>query len=203
VEPQTERALLAKGFHVAFIDVSNLYGSPKAVSLWNKLYAKLVKDFHLSKKPVLEGFSRGGLIVYNWAKLNPEKVSCIYADAPVCDIKSWPAGKGSYKGSEENWRLCGKAYNMTEEELLAYNGNPIDNLEPLAEAGIRLLHICGDADSVVPMRENTDILLKRYRELGGDIKLIVKKGCEHHPHSLKDPTPIVEFILKNTEPFCE
>ena len=33
--------------------------------------------------------------------------------------------------------------------------------------------------------------------LGGEIVLIVKPGGKHHPHSLKDPTPIVDFILKH------
>jgi len=27
--------------------------------------------------------------------------------------------------------------------------------------------------------------------------LITKKGVGHHPHSLTDPTPVVEFIEKN------
>jgi hypothetical protein len=29
--------------------------------------------------------------------------------------------------------------------------------------------------------------------------LIVKKGIGHHPHSLKDPKPIVDFILQHTK----
>ena len=39
---------------------------------------------------------------------------------------------------------------------------------------------------------------KRYKQLGGKIDVIVKPGVGHHPHSLKDPTPIVEFVLKHT-----
>jgi hypothetical protein len=34
--------------------------------------------------------SRGGLIIYNCAVANPEKVAAIYGDAPVMDFKSWP-----------------------------------------------------------------------------------------------------------------
>lgn len=33
---------------------------------------------------------------------------------------------------------------------------------------------------------------------GGEIELIRKRGIGHHPHSLKNPEPIVDFILKNT-----
>lgn len=37
--------------------------------------------------PVLEGLSRGGLPIFNWSIANPDKVTCVYADAAVCDIK--------------------------------------------------------------------------------------------------------------------
>jgi hypothetical protein len=43
--------------------------------------------------------------------------------------------------------------------------------------------------------ENTAIAEKRYLELGGTIKVIHKPGVGHHPHSLKDPTPLVDFVL--------
>lgn len=63
----------------------------------------MVKEgFH--KKVVLEGMSRGGLIVYNWAAQNTDKVACIYADAPVMDIKSWPMGRGASEGSDDDVR---------------------------------------------------------------------------------------------------
>ena len=61
-----------------------------------------------------------------------------------------------------------------------------------------LLHIVGDADKVVPVVDNTDVLAARYRELGGSIQILSKPGIGHHPHSLVDPKPIVEFILQHT-----
>jgi len=73
----------------------------------------------------------------------------------------------------------------------------VDNLEPLAKARVPLLHVYGEADTVVPWEENTGIVVERYRKLGGTIKLIPKPGIAHHPHGLADPTPIVEFILKH------
>ena len=76
--------------------------------------------------------------------------------------------------------------------------NPIDNLGPLARAGVPLLHVVGDADEVVPVAENTAILEQRYKALGGNIEVIHKEGVGHHPHSLKDPAPIVAFILAQT-----
>ena len=61
-----------------------------------------------------------------------------------------------------------------------------------------MLHVCGDADEVVPMEENTDLFEQRVKELGGKITVIHKPGIGHHPHSLKNPTPIVSFILEAT-----
>ncbi|MBK1790025.1 alpha/beta hydrolase family protein [Persicirhabdus sediminis] len=200
IEPQTDIACLENGFHVAYVDVAGLFGSPAAVERWNTFYQYLTTEHGFHKKPALEGMSRGGLIVYNWASANPEKVGCIYADAPVCDFKSWPAGKGSGKGAPKAWLKCLQAYGMTEDEALAYKNNPIDKLQPIAAAGIPLLHVVGDADLVVPVAENSAIIEKRYKELGGSIQVIHKKDVGHHPHSLKDPKPIVDFILKNVQP---
>jgi len=84
---------------VAYMDVQNMYGAPMALDHMDKFYAHLVKEFGLSSKVVLEGFSRGGLFAFNWAARNPGKVACLYLDAPVCDFKSWPAGWDKAKSS--------------------------------------------------------------------------------------------------------
>jgi pimeloyl-ACP methyl ester carboxylesterase len=197
-EPQGDIALLNKGFYAVYIDVQNMYGAPVAMKHMDAFYTELTSKFGLSPKTVLEGFSRGGLFAFNWAALHPDRVACIYVDAPVCDFKSWPGGKGKGKGSPGDWQNCLKVYGLTEADAMAYKLNPIDNLAPLAKAGIPLLHIVGDADDVVPLEENTAIVEKRYEELGGPIEVIVKKGVSHHPHSLPDPKPIVDFVLKHT-----
>lgn len=197
-EPQTDIALLGKGFHLVYMDVVEMFGNAEAVQHWNAFYRYLTEEHGFGKKAALEGMSRGGLYIYNWAAVNPEKVACIYADAPVCDFKSWPGGKGKSAGSPADWEACKKAYGLTEEQALAYDKNPIDNLAPLAKAHVPLLHVCGGADDVVPVAENTTILEQRYKALGGDITVIIKEGCGHHPHSLQDPAPIVDFVLKHT-----
>ena len=194
-EPQTDIAFLERGFHIAYVDVAGLFGSPDAVDMWDKFYNYLTERHGFAKKVVLEGMSRGGLIVYNWAAKNPTRVNCIYADAPVCDIKSWPGGKGKGKGSPTDWEKCLKVYGLTEEDAMAAKINPIDKLESLAKVRVPLLHVVGDADEIVPVEENTAILEKRYKTYGGPIKVIHKKGIGHHPHSLEDPKPIVDFII--------
>jgi pimeloyl-ACP methyl ester carboxylesterase len=196
-----DAALLTNGLYLAFLSAPDMFGSPKAVELWDTFYKKLTGKYGFAKKVALIGLSRGGLYCYNWATANPDKVACIYADAPVCDFKSWPGGKvenlGKGDGSKDEWGKMLKAYGFkSDAEAIAYPGNPIDNLKPLADYRVPLLHVYGDADPVVPWDENTGIVAKRYRDLGGNITLIVKHGVGHHPHGLADPAPIVDFIMK-------
>jgi len=194
-EPQADLALLAQGFHVAYINVQNMYGAPVALDHMDAFYDHLTKQRGLGSKTVLEGFSRGGLFALNWAARHPDRVACLYLDAPVCTFKSWPGGKGKGKGSTADWERCLKAYGLTEAEAIAYRLNPVDHLEPLAKGKVPILSVCGDADTVVPYPENSGLIAERYPKLGGEIKVILKPGVEHHPHSLVDPTPIVTFVL--------
>src|SRR5205085_8087833 len=60
-EPQGDLALLGKGFHVAYMDVQNLYGAPAALDLMDKYYEHVTGTRGLSRNAALEGFSRGGL----------------------------------------------------------------------------------------------------------------------------------------------
>jgi len=197
-EPQTDLALLEKGFHVVYVDVADLFGNKEAVKLWNRYYKFLKKEYDLNNKAVLEGLSRGGLIVYNWASKNTKKVACIYADAPVCDIKSWPGGLYNGQGSVEAWEKCLNAYKLDEKSVLQFEGIPVYTAVTVAKAGIPVFHVCGVADKVVPYEENTKLLAENFRNAGGEIEVILKEGVGHHPHSLEDPKPIVDFILKNT-----
>jgi pimeloyl-ACP methyl ester carboxylesterase len=198
-KPAPDIALLGKGFHIVYMSVPDMLGCPAAVAHWNVFYRELTEKYGFAKRAALVGLSRGGLYVYNWAAANPDKVACIYGDAPVCDFKSWPGGKGQGPGSPRDWKLVLERYGFaTEAEALAYTRNPVDNLQPLAQAKVPLLHVYGDADEVVPWDENTGLLAARYRQLGGDITLIAKPGVRHHPHGLDDPTPIIEFIEKHS-----
>lgn len=197
-EPQADSTLLTKGFYVVYMDVQDMYGAPAALDLMDAFYLYLTRHMLLGKKAVLEGFSRGGLFALNWAARHPDKTSCLYLDAPVCDFKSWPGHKGTGPGSDPDWEKLKKVYRFSSDaEALAYKYNPVDNLKPLATHHIPILSVCGGADTVVPINENSGLIEQRYKMLGGKMQMIIKPGGGHHPHSLKDPTPIVEFILNN------
>ena len=193
-----DEALLKKGWVVAYVSMRDMYGSPASMDVMDRFYEHVIKVYDLSEKVVPEGFSRGGLYAFNWAGRNPESVACIYVDAPVLDFKSWPGGKGKGQGSPKNWEKCLRAYKLTEQQAMAYKLNPVDNLKPLADANIPIICVAGDADKTVPIDENILLAEKRYKEMGGAIQVILKPGVEHHPHSLADPTPVVDFIIAHS-----
>lgn len=187
--PSVDKALLKKGFHVAYYDVTHLYGSPRGVQFGTDFYRQMVDTFGLSPRVTLEGFSRGGLFALNWAAKNTEKIACIYIDAPVCDVFSWPGRKNTGL-----WNDLLKEWGLTDGQMNSFTGNPVDNLKPLAEAGIPIFSVCGDSDQAVPFKDNMDIVRSRYLALGGAVQVIIKEGCDHHPHSLENPEPVVDFI---------
>lgn len=193
--PQVDRALLARGWHVAHIDAKDMYGGPKAMGLFNQFYAHLIVNFGLAKRVVMEGFSRGGLYAFNFAATHPSRVAAVYLDAPVLDIRSWP---GRDRNSKE-WTECLDAYGLTEQSLVAFRGNPLDRVVPVAKGNVPVIVVCGDADKTVPFAENTAVLQQRFLDLGGTIEVILKPGADHHPHSLEDPTPVVDFLLRNAK----
>ncbi|MFT3949896.1 MAG: alpha-L-fucosidase [Agriterribacter sp.] len=198
-EPQTDIALLERGFHIAYCDVGELFGNDEAISIWDHFY-QMLTGAGLAKKSVMEGMSRGGVYIYRWAAKYPERVAAIYADAPVLDLKSWPGGKGVSPGSQPTWEIFKKDFGYSsEKEALAFKGNPLDLTEEIANGGFPMLHVVGDADHVVPVQENTALFEQQIKTAGGFIKVIHKPGVDHHPHSLPNPQPIVDFILMTTD----
>lgn len=201
---QIDRELVKRGFHIAHLNTGGMLGSPKSMAYWDAFYAAVRKDFKLSEKPALYGVSRGGLFIYGWAARHPDRVSCIYADTPVCDFKSWPLGKWKGKGHQPTWKNLLKEYGFKNDaEALAWKKNPVDHLEPIAKAKIPLMHIVSETDEIVPPKENTYVLFERYRKLGGRAEVIsVTNGTEksnghHFPPKKEDIMKAVKFIEKH------
>ena len=108
-------------------------------------------------------------------------------------------GPGPGPGSEAEWKKLLAAYDFkSDAEAVAYRGNPVDNLAPLAKAKVPLLLVYGDADSLVPVKENSEVVFDRYTRLGGPVERVVKPGQDHHPHGLKDVAPVVQFFTKRS-----
>lgn len=70
---------------------------------------------------------------------------------------------------------------------------PLDNLGPLAKAGVPALHVCGGRDPL--LASQTREAEKRYKELGGAMTVIVQDAEGHYPTAPKDVKPVVDFIV--------
>jgi Predicted esterase len=197
-EPQTEIALLERGFHVVYCDVAELFGNDEAIAAWNGFYTMLNKA-GLSKKNVLEGMSRGAVYALNWAAENPNKVSAVYIDNPLLDMKSWPCGLGKVSASPQELAAFKKDYNITtDEQLRAFKNSPVDKVSQIVRGGYPILILCADADEAAVPDDNTIPFEEKMRNLNGKLTIMHKPGFKHYPHSFPNPAPIVDFILKST-----
>jgi predicted esterase len=163
--------LLAAGIAVAGIDVGESYGSPAGRKLFTALYDEMTATRGYSRRPVLLGRSRGGLMTLSWMADNPDKVGAFAGIYPVCNLTSYP---GVSKAAD--------AYAMTPEELQAKlaQHNPIDRLAGLAKAGVPFFAIHGDVDLTVPLDANSGLLKERYTALGGSMEVVVAHGQGHN-----------------------
>ena len=164
---------LAAGIAVAGIDVGEAYGSPKSHRYFDALYRELTEKRGFAAKPCLFGRSRGGLWVSSWAIAHPERIAGIIGIYPVFDFRSYP---GLAKAAP--------AYELAPAELEARLGefNPIARVDVLARARVPVALIHGDVDKVVPLKENSAELVRRYKEAGAEslVKLIVLEGQGHN-----------------------
>ena len=123
----------------------------------------------------------------------------IYGDAPVCDFKSWPGGKGKGKGSPPDWAALLPLYGFkTEAEALACRGNP-DRCPGAARQSGSRAH---------PRRGRCRRRRPGGREHGHPRGALPAARRDDPGHSQArrgpppswsgDPTPVVEFILEHT-----
>jgi len=186
---------LEVGVAVAGVDVGESYGNPQGRAHFSAFYRELTERRGFSRKPALLARSRGGLMLYNWAAEHPDCVSCIAGIYPVCNLRSWP-------GLD---RAC-VAYGLTaaqlEEQLPLHN--PIDRLAPLAKAGVPIFHIHGDSDDLVPLKDNSALLARRFRKLGGSMRLRIPPGQGHNVwDGFFRCRELVEFVIAHASPAAE
>lgn len=133
-------------------------------------------------------FDKSGGYVNAWTRLHPDRVSVLYLDNGVCDIRSWPGGfpltaKGS--GSKGDWTAYKKVFGFaTDDEALAKSVRPTDGLAPAVKAGVVLVSVHGTADTTVPYVDNAKTLVEFWEKSGGVARVFPKAGGNHHPHGL-------------------
>ncbi|MBO5453609.1 MAG: alpha/beta fold hydrolase [Clostridia bacterium] len=192
--PEVQNTLLDMGYYIAHIKNKTRWHHPSDTEARFNLAQYMSERFGVSKKCVIIGMSCGGLQGIYFASKYPQFVSCMYLDAPVVNLLSCPAGLG--KGKESVFDEFQAHTGMDLITLLGYRNHPLDHLPKLAESNIPIILVSGDSDKIVPYDENGKYINDIYTENNCIIKTIIKKGGDHHPHSLTDNSPIIDFILK-------
>lgn len=185
--------MVSRGWVLVYLDMHDLYGSPKAVKLMENFYSFVVKKYSLNSKASLFGFSRGGLYALNFASENAEHVHSLYLDAPVVDINSWPFGMWKGKFSQRDWEKCKRLYSINGF-FPQFKNIMETKIKYLSEKSVPIVLVYGDCDKVVPFEENGKIIEQCYD--ASLLKVVRKEGVDHHPHSLIPPTQITDFLTQ-------
>jgi hypothetical protein len=156
--------------------------------------ALLAKGFHIVIPP-LPLTAQAGTGADQWSMTYKTLVDNGFSKKPVLE------GTGAKAGEAYAWAIanpdkvsCIYARNPFMHSVMA-KSPLIDNLAPLAKAGVPILHDCGSLDPW--LNDQTRVVEKRYKELTGQIWVIIRAGEGHFPLSPKDPTSVVEFILNH------
>ena len=144
-----------------------------------------------------------GAVPYNADGPLPEQWNAIYTYLVAHGFSPKPvmAGAGGAAGEAYAWAIANPdkvSCIYAENPFLRSNTahiQPLDNLAPLAKAGVPILHVCGAEDPWLDSQ--TRVLEKRYTELGGKVTVLVQDGQAHYPLPPKDPKPAVDFITSN------
>jgi pimeloyl-ACP methyl ester carboxylesterase len=155
--------------------------------------ALLAKGFHIVTGAV--PYNGDGPLPAQWNAIYNYLVAHGFSPKPVM------AGAGGAAGEAYAWAIANPdkvSCIYAENAFLRSNTaqvQPLDDLAPLAKAGVPILHVCGGEDPWLDSQ--TRVLEKRYTELGGKITVLVQKGQGHYPLSPKDPQQAVDFITRN------
>jgi pimeloyl-ACP methyl ester carboxylesterase len=151
--------------------------------------ALLASGFYIVAAPVTE---QAGPVRKQWDQLYQLLTAHGFSRKPVLE------GRGAGGGEAYYW-----AIGNPDKVSCIYAENPVlrslqataplnDSLMPLAAAHVPILHVCGSLDPWYPA--NTKEVKKKYQQLGGSMKVLLKEGEGHFGAVPRDPSPIVAFI---------
>jgi pimeloyl-ACP methyl ester carboxylesterase len=154
--------------------------------------ALLAKGYTIVAAPITE---QAGPVRQQWDDLYRMMIGLEYSPKPVME------GEGAGGGEAYYW-----AIGHPDEVSCIYVLNPVlrslqatapltDSLAALAKAHIPILHVCGSLDPWYA--DNTVAVEKKYRQLGGHLKVMVKAGAGHFDALPADLAPIVDFIVRS------
>ena len=157
--------------------------------------ALLAKGYHIVVAPI--GFNADGPDYNEWAKLYTYLVGHGFSAKPVME------GSGGAAAAVYGWAILNpdKVSRIYAENALMHapylKRSPLDNLAPLAKAGVKILHVCSRPDAFV-ISETTEAK-QRYTALNGFILtfIIPQRGGAHSNALQGDITNIVDLIVSD------
>ena len=158
--------------------------------------ALLAKGFHIVTGPV--PYNADGPSLQDWNAVYQLLTEHGFSKRPVIE------GAGGAAGEAYAWAIANP-----EKVCCIYGENPIlrctmtkaqplDNLTVLAKAGVPILHVCGGLDPM--LQSQTRGAESRCKDLGADMTVIIQDGIGHYPTAPRDPSQVVDFILRQQGP---
>jgi pimeloyl-ACP methyl ester carboxylesterase len=171
-QPQAEVELLKRGFHIAYISVD-----PKAGSLTGLTMDELMDQLGMSRAALTEWDAWYAYLTGQYG------------------LSKKPAFIGMSRGGifEFSWGTANPdKVSCIYADNLGMERQAFQRLGDLARADVPVLQICGTLDP--NLGQYTSAVEAIYQQFGGRISMMVKEGYAHHPHSLRNPKPIADFI---------
>lgn len=193
--PEREIDLINRGFHLAYMENETRFATYSDCARKARFAEFLAEKYALREVCVPVGMSCGGAHAVNFAGFFPEKVACLFLEAPVMNFCSYPARLGD-SDCEKVWENeFVKAYpGITRATLLNFDNHPIGKIAVLKEHDIPIVMMYGTEDKTVPYRDNGKLLELEYAN-DSNLLVIPRPAQGHHPHGyMHDPAPLLDFI---------
>jgi acetyl esterase/lipase len=199
---QTQLDFVKRGFHVVALPLGGSLAEDDSGKFWTDAYRLVTTSYGLSKEAALMAVGSEGPGVVRWATENPGKVSCLYLEKAVGDIKRWRDKKLTPDSKDpELWGQIQQSYGFTSpEEALSYNLNPVDLAPKLAEQRVSIIYVAGTADTEVPFAIHGRPLQELYAKKSLFFRLINNPKQAHRPYGARKTADVVRFVEMNTYP---
>ena len=156
--------------------------------------ALLARGFHIVIPPLT---AQSGAVRTQWNAAYQLMTEHGLSKKPVME------GTGTAAGEAYAWAIenadkvaCIVGRNPALRSLMSKT-SPLENLGSLAKAGVPLLHVCDKTDPW--FNDQTKVVEQRYKELGGEIAVIINENDARYPLAVADQTRVVDFIVGNTK----
>jgi hypothetical protein len=176
-KPQAEVELLKRGFHVAYISVD-----PKPRAAMELAMDERMDELGMSPRALSEWDAWYAFLTNQYG------------------LSKKPVFVGMSRGGIFEYSWC--TANPSKVSGI-YADNPamerpaFQRLRTLAHADVPILQVCGTLDPLLGTYASAIEAI--YQQFGGRVSMMIKEGYAHHPHSLRNPKPIADFIEQSVQ----